>query len=333
MGYGQALGFAKPMISLRRRARVIMGVQGGGRMKALAICVAHTFAGGLLVLLWLAASPAMSTQEQAATSASAAAPAVSSPAAPAAATAEERVVVEALAAKMAEGIRQIKAKSVVVLDFANADDTVVPLGQKLADEFNDALARDAVKFRLEPRPQTPAWKSTLFYYGDYDVGYEEGRDVGAKLAVFGKASLDGETVMLEVQGFLVDHPGHTAAIGTKFPTSPELKALTQSPPAPSAQAIHWEKGSKYGFPSCKYCPRADFSEEAKKLKFEGIVLLSTIVDVDGNPEYVTVQKRLGNGLDEKAIEAVLKWKFKPATGPDGKPVAVRVPIEVQFHLY
>jgi periplasmic protein TonB len=64
----------------------------------------------------------------------------------------------------------------------------------------------------------------------------------------------------------------------------------------------------------------------------GVVVLRLVVGSDGNPRDIQVVRALGLGLDEKAIEAVRKWRFEPAR-KDGKPVAVAVNIEVNFHLY
>ena len=89
----------------------------------------------------------------------------------------------------------------------------------------------------------------------------------------------------------------------------------------------------YGMPACLYCPRADYSDEAVKVKYQGVVLLTVIIGPDGRATEIHVSKGLGLGLDEKAIAAVRSWRFTPAKGPDGKPATVRVPIEVQFHLY
>jgi protein TonB len=86
-------------------------------------------------------------------------------------------------------------------------------------------------------------------------------------------------------------------------------------------------------PICAYCPRAQFSDEAVKEKFEGVVFLLVVITPDGRATDIHVSKGLGLGLDEQAVEAVRSWRFKPAVGPDGRPMAVRVPIEVVFHLY
>jgi TonB family protein len=67
-------------------------------------------------------------------------------------------------------------------------------------------------------------------------------------------------------------------------------------------------------------------------KFQGIVILSVLVTEDGLPTDVRVTKPVGMGLDEKAVECVTKYRFKPAT-KDGAPVAARIAIEVNFQLY
>ncbi|MGD0296415.1 MAG: energy transducer TonB [Bryobacteraceae bacterium] len=75
----------------------------------------------------------------------------------------------------------------------------------------------------------------------------------------------------------------------------------------------------------------EYSEEARKAKFQGTVILFVVVDEKGNPRELKVIRPLGLGLDQKAIEAVEKWKFKPGM-KDGKPVAVQATIEVNFRL-
>jgi periplasmic protein TonB len=75
----------------------------------------------------------------------------------------------------------------------------------------------------------------------------------------------------------------------------------------------------------------EYSEEARKAKFQGTVVLFVVVDEKGNPRDLKVMRPLGLGLDQKAIEAVEKWKFKPGM-KDGKPVAVQATIEVNFRL-
>ena len=75
----------------------------------------------------------------------------------------------------------------------------------------------------------------------------------------------------------------------------------------------------------------EYSEEARKAKYQGTVLLSIEVSASGTASNIKVVRSLGLGLDEKAIEAVKQWKFKPGY-KDGKPVTVAATIEVNFRL-
>jgi TonB family protein len=88
-----------------------------------------------------------------------------------------------------------------------------------------------------------------------------------------------------------------------------------------------------GEPACVYCPRPDYSDEARKAKYQGEVLLSVVVLPNGKATQIEVIKSPGLGLDQKAIEAVKTWQFKPANGPDGKPVPTRVQVQVMFQLF
>jgi len=78
---------------------------------------------------------------------------------------------------------------------------------------------------------------------------------------------------------------------------------------------------------------AEFSDEARRAKYQGVCLISLIVDAQGNPQNPRVVRALGMGLDEKALEAVRKYKFKPAMKDGKTPVPVMITVEVNFRLY
>lgn len=81
-----------------------------------------------------------------------------------------------------------------------------------------------------------------------------------------------------------------------------------------------------------FAPEAEFSDEARREKYQGICLVGLIVDAHGHPQNIHVVQRLGMGLDEKAMEAIRKYRFKPAM-KDGKPVAAVITVEVDFRLF
>jgi len=84
-------------------------------------------------------------------------------------------------------------------------------------------------------------------------------------------------------------------------------------------------------PAVLYKIDPEYSEEARKAKYSGTVVLYIEVDQTGHARNLKVVKGIGLGLDEKAIEAVNKWRFKPGL-KDGKPVVVAAHIEVNFRL-
>jgi len=91
-------------------------------------------------------------------------------------------------------------------------------------------------------------------------------------------------------------------------------------------------GGGVAAPQLIFAPDPEFSDEARRAKFQGVCVVSLIVDTQGNPQRVQVVRHLGMGLDQKAVEAVRHYRFKPAT-LQGKPVAVEVNIEVNFRIY
>jgi TonB family protein len=91
-------------------------------------------------------------------------------------------------------------------------------------------------------------------------------------------------------------------------------------------------GNGVSAPRALETPDPEYSEEARKAKYQGSVTLALIVGPDGKPRDIRVLHALGMGLDQKAIEAVNRWRFEPAT-KDGRPVAVLINVEVNFRLY
>lgn len=92
-------------------------------------------------------------------------------------------------------------------------------------------------------------------------------------------------------------------------------------------------GGNISAPVALIQPEAEFSDEARRSKYQGVCLVSLIVDAQGNPQNARVVRPLGMGLDEKALEAVRKYKFRPAMKDGRTPVPVMVTIEVNFRLY
>jgi TonB family protein len=108
--------------------------------------------------------------------------------------------------------------------------------------------------------------------------------------------------------------------------SPQASAA----PAPRNQIYHI--GGGVSAPSLVFSTDPEYTEKARRAKYQGVCVVALIVDEQGNPQRVQVVRHLGMGLDKKAVEAVRQYRFKPAM-LRGEPVAVTVNIEVNFKIY
>jgi len=83
-------------------------------------------------------------------------------------------------------------------------------------------------------------------------------------------------------------------------------------------------------PAVAYSPDPEYSVAAHNAKIEGTVVVFATIGTDGLTHDIQVARPLGYGLDELAVDAVKRWTFKPAKS-QGKPVAVKIYMEVPFH--
>jgi TonB family protein len=100
---------------------------------------------------------------------------------------------------------------------------------------------------------------------------------------------------------------------------------------PDGDGISGIHGKKVTEPVLLSRKDPEYSEEARKAKLQGTVELSIVVNAAGQVTSVRVLRSIGLGLDDRAIEAVRQWKFRAGT-VDGKPVATRAVVEVNFRL-
>ena len=114
-------------------------------------------------------------------------------------------------------------------------------------------------------------------------------------------------------------------IGLNFSHAPGTKVLV------TTGGGVYRVGGGVSPPKAIVAPDPEYTKEARKAKYGGVCLLSLIVTPECNPRDIHIVRPLGMGLDEKAIEAVKRWKFEPSM-LNGKPVAVAINIEVNFRI-
>lgn len=86
-------------------------------------------------------------------------------------------------------------------------------------------------------------------------------------------------------------------------------------------------------PQCLYCPSPNPANMAPLKSGQETAIFKVLVSPTGTVDALQPVSVSGNSLDEQAFNDIKTWRFRPATDPDGKPIAIVVPVEVTFRLY
>jgi TonB family protein len=255
---------------------------------------------------------------------------------------------DSLASRVAEQIRQSKIDTafpkIFVIDFSNASDKQFSkLGTLLADDLALSLAGYASGFQVQDR------KSFNDYLKENWMALDElqseavcltlARSMGGAGVVRGTIETDAkQQLRISVN---IDGLGTTWSGDAEFPLTGALQELLKQPAISyerAAGTIPVEPGILQSgvdgatLPVCVFCPSPDYTDLARTAKYRGTVELSLVVTKDGAVNSIVVLKGAPFSLTQKAIDAVQKWKFKPAK-LRGQSVPVRVPVDIEFQLY
>lgn len=252
----------------------------------------------------------------------------------------EEASLDALAAKMADALAASKEKSVIVLDFIGPEKGFSSMGQAVADEFSKSLAKSSPKLKVIDRAKTAGEEERFSYTYYKDVGFQLADGINAKAVIFGRLTLEGSELQVVADSYQLAHRKRIGGFKVNIPLTDTMKPLIEKSIGGEDPGSFPPGGADgYSMPSCIYCPRANMTDdEARGLMTMGkggnaFVLLTVVVGTNGLGRDIQMVKEEPSGLTGEAIAAVLRWRFKAATGPDGKPADVRVPIEVEFHIY
>jgi TonB family protein len=248
--------------------------------------------------------------------------------------------IDALAANVAKELNKKHEKTVIVFDFAGPDKKFTALGQKITDDFSEALKKSSPVFSVAGRSQiAQALEENHLSpqaLRDREIELWFAKKLGQGLMVLRTIERDGESLHIAVDSYAVKDGKALREFRVPVPLTEQMKSLIDTPPDAGRDQSGNPPASGtngYSVPKCINCPYARFSPQAIKNHAQGTVILVVIVDTDGQAHNIRVVKGLADGLTESAIETVRSWKFEPAKGPDGVPAAVTQTIEVTFHLY
>lgn len=244
---------------------------------------------------------------------------------------------QGLATKLAQEILKSKKRKVAVFGFAGPGKAHTQLGRQLGDELSAALAKEAPSLEVVSRDRL------------ITLGSERGLPP-LGLFVASPATLLGElagadalvSAAMQVKSSHFELAVETTDVltGKRIGRIRAMLALSDSVSALEKMEICdpeliGARGGQCGvtLPRCVYCPNPAYTQDARDAKVSGAILLMVVVGPGGRATAIHVHRSLGYGLDERAIEAVRQWRFKPAEDANGKPVAVWAPVEINFRIY
>jgi TonB family protein len=253
---------------------------------------------------------------------------------------------DSLASRVAGQIRESKIDpentKVFVFDFSNGvGKEFSKLGRLLADHFSTALRNQANGFVVLDRQLLTAYLKDNWIdqkeIQNNGIALALARSMGATGVVRGELEEDPDhqlLLTLRLEGF-----GRAWSAGSLLTLTGELQALFEEPlpafmrtsPIPDEPGVLIPGLDGVGIPACIYCPPPLYDDAARAAKYQGTIELSVVVTPEGRSDSILVLKGAPFLLNKQAVEAVQKWKFKPAV-KDGKPVRVRVPIEITLRV-
>lgn len=232
----------------------------------------------------------------------------------------------------------------LVLDFVTADNRSTVYGRKLADQLAQELAEQDRKIEVMDRAQLHSYleRERITLTQDDGLSRAVGADLNATtvlLCSLGRVddnSMEASGRMLSVVN--KDHTGNREHVDLLAPVSQvDLSPVEVAPLPPYQQTANGEAVYRAGakgvsLPRCTYTPNPSYSDAARKARLNGLIMAEAIISAEGTLEEVRILRGLPGGLNENALRALKTWRCTPSA-KDGRPVAVTVPLEVNFRLY
>jgi TonB family protein len=257
------------------------------------------------------------------------------------APAEKSAAVDALVKKLVGPISKSKMKSIVVVGFSGPGKTVTDLGTMLRDEVSDALARQVSDVKVIDRAALDAmlkqnrvsegmvfnasmgdWIAMHIHADGYVTVHFEVPESGPSpvtMEIFKCGAQSCSRMGIPIVTQMTLSTKEFLASGRDF-----KQTLNPAAVEPGQNGVTR--------PKCISCPDPEYTEDARKLKISGTLMMVVTVEADGTTADIFIERPLGHGLDGSAIDEILKWKFDPAVDANGHPVATHVQLEVSFNL-
>ena len=285
-------------------------------------------------------------------------PPAQAPQAPLALTYQQQDQLRDLAARVLQHADKAGCKksacTILVANFTDSSGSTSMLGMQLADAVSEQLAAATKDIRVADRKRLYEFLETERIPSKFLVEDNAERwlamEQSANAVLVGHLDGGADKLIVTLQlldaHFLVGPRGHREVrkgplqrvemtiIGTDEQFLKPAEPFREASVSQAAEERGILRAGVHGVtvPSGVYMPTPDYTDPARIAKFQGSLIVLVTVSEEGHAENLKVLKGLPFGLNQKALNIVQTWKFRPATR-DGVAVPVQVPIEVTFHLY
>lgn len=226
-------------------------------------------------------------------------------------------------------------KAVSLGDRAEVTPALLYLGLKAYGDGNDSAAADYFQRVVNVAPKSPEAGRALTWLAGVRQR-QPGREAEAELlyqqamAIESPKSYDLSDTLTNYATYL-RHQGRVDEAKEQETRAAAVRASVAGVHPAATSGGVYRVGGGVTAPALLAKVEPGYTEEARAAKLSGSVLLSVEIQPDGTAANVRVVRGLGLGLDQKAVEAIERWRFRPGT-KDGVPVPVSATIEVNFRL-
>jgi TonB family protein len=244
---------------------------------------------------------------------------------------------DTLAALVAAQVSKTGTKTVAVAPFTMEGPHFLELRKLLREQFELSFAESRANLKMlqeaDLRPFLKELHLQTLDLRSQDAYLLVALKAGADAVVLGQVEEKGKSLKLSID---VEYsgPGRRRLVGpsARFDKPASTPTSDDAPVQDPETGVYLPGTGGVGYPECQACPLPTYTDQARHDKWQGVVLIQLTITSDGKTTDIAIVRSAGHGLDEKALEAVSKWRFKSAKGLDGKPVPVRTTAEINFRL-
>jgi TonB family protein len=239
------------------------------------------------------------------------------------------------AKNLSKEIEQAHFQRVYVSDFLDVSGTRTEKGCYFASSFSTNLAKNAGKFAVVNRIRAQKQLADL-HISAHDLQQSEVLSkavatLGADAILVGSATISAKNAELSLS--LRDTSGKEVhSLNYQEKLQPGFESSFPATEDANIHAYYFPGLDDVSLPKCIYCPDPEFSDEARRNKMEGSVVVSVRIDEHGTIREVRVVQDPGYGLARQAVNILSRWRLNPSKDPDGNPIPVRATLEVTFRL-